>query len=157
MRAAAPSVIAPIIRFKQVKKAFGEKVIYRDLNLEVYPGETLTVMGGSGVGKSVLLGMMARYTEADVIVVGLIGERGREVKEFIEDILGPEGRARSVVVAAPAQRIARSERIHSMRVVAEIATRCCGSTPRSTNPAARLNTRSLVCDQVIDFQSSPTR
>jgi flagellum-specific ATP synthase len=54
------------------------------------------------VGKSVLLGMMARYTQADVIVVGLIGERGREVKEFIEDILGAEGRARSVVVAAPA-------------------------------------------------------
>jgi flagellum-specific ATP synthase len=54
------------------------------------------------VGKSVLLGMMARYTEADVIVVGLIGERGREVKEFIEDILGDEGLARSVVVAAPA-------------------------------------------------------
>ena len=49
-----------------------------------------------------LLGMMARYTQADVIVVGLIGERGREVKEFIEDILGEEGRARSVVVAAPA-------------------------------------------------------
>jgi flagellum-specific ATP synthase len=54
------------------------------------------------VGKSVLLGMMARYTAADVIVVGLIGERGREVKEFIEDILGPQGLARSVVVAAPA-------------------------------------------------------
>jgi flagellum-specific ATP synthase len=54
------------------------------------------------VGKSVLLGMMARYTAADVIVVGLIGERGREVKEFIEDILGEQGRARSVVVAAPA-------------------------------------------------------
>ncbi|HRZ60724.1 MAG TPA: FliI/YscN family ATPase, partial [Rubrivivax sp.] len=57
---------------------------------------------GTGVGKSVLLGMMARYTAADVIVVGLIGERGREVKEFIEDILEDEGRARSVVVAAPA-------------------------------------------------------
>jgi len=54
------------------------------------------------VGKSVLLGMMARYTAADVIVVGLIGERGREVKEFVEDILGTEGRKRSVVVAAPA-------------------------------------------------------
>jgi flagellum-specific ATP synthase len=50
----------------------------------------------------VLLGMMARYTQADVIVVGLIGERGREVKEFVEDILEAEGRARSVVVAAPA-------------------------------------------------------
>jgi flagellum-specific ATP synthase len=60
------------------------------------------LMAGSGVGKSVLLGMMARYTEADVIVVGLIGERGREVKEFIENILGEEGLRRSVVVAAPA-------------------------------------------------------
>ena len=60
------------------------------------------LFAGSGVGKSVLLGMMARYTSADVIVVGLIGERGREVKEFINDILGPEGLARSVVVAAPA-------------------------------------------------------
>ncbi len=60
------------------------------------------LLAGSGVGKSVLLGMMARYTEAEVIVVGLIGERGREVKEFIEQILGEEGMRRSVVVAAPA-------------------------------------------------------
>jgi flagellum-specific ATP synthase len=60
------------------------------------------LFAGSGVGKSVLLGMMARYTQADVVVVGLIGERGREVKEFIEQILGSEGLARSVVVAAPA-------------------------------------------------------
>ncbi len=65
-------------------------------------GQRLGLFAGSGVGKSVLMGMMARYTQADVIVVGLIGERGREVKEFIEDILGEEGRARSVVVAAPA-------------------------------------------------------
>ena len=65
-------------------------------------GQRIGLFAGTGVGKSVLLGMMARYTAADVIVVGLIGERGREVKEFIEDILGEEGRARSVVVAAPA-------------------------------------------------------
>ncbi|MEO7852815.1 MAG: flagellar protein export ATPase FliI [Rubrivivax sp.] len=70
--------------------------------LTVGRGQRLGLFAGTGVGKSVLLGMMARYTAADVIVVGLIGERGREVKEFIEDILEEEGRARSVVVAAPA-------------------------------------------------------
>jgi flagellum-specific ATP synthase len=70
--------------------------------LTVGRGQRIGLFAGTGVGKSVLLGMMARYTAADVIVVGLIGERGREVKEFIEDILGEEGRQRSVVVAAPA-------------------------------------------------------
>ena len=70
--------------------------------LTVGRGQRLGLFAGTGVGKSVLLGMMARYTEADVIVVGLIGERGREVKEFIEDILGEDGIRRSVVVAAPA-------------------------------------------------------
>jgi flagellum-specific ATP synthase len=70
--------------------------------LTVGRGQRMGLFAGSGVGKSVLLGMMARYTEADVIVVGLIGERGREVKEFIEQILGTVGLARAVVVAAPA-------------------------------------------------------
>ncbi|MEN9629974.1 MAG: flagellar biosynthesis ATPase FilI [Pseudomonadota bacterium] len=70
--------------------------------LSVGRGQRIGLFAGTGVGKSVLLGMMARYTAADVIVVGLIGERGREVKEFIEDILGEQGRQRSVVVAAPA-------------------------------------------------------
>ncbi|WP_395692927.1 flagellar protein export ATPase FliI [Piscinibacter sp.] len=70
--------------------------------LTVGRGQRIGLFAGTGVGKSVLLGMMARYTAADVIVVGLIGERGREVKEFIEDILGEEGLKRAVVVAAPA-------------------------------------------------------
>ncbi|MBA3902868.1 MAG: flagellar protein export ATPase FliI [Rhodocyclaceae bacterium] len=70
--------------------------------LTVGRGQRLGLFAGSGVGKSVLLGMMARFTSAEVIVVGLIGERGREVKEFIENILGSEGMRRSVVVAAPA-------------------------------------------------------
>ncbi|WP_232090275.1 flagellar protein export ATPase FliI [Billgrantia diversa] len=70
--------------------------------LSVGRGQRMGLFAGSGVGKSVLLGMMARYTGADVIVVGLIGERGREVQDFIDNILGPEGRRRAVVVAAPA-------------------------------------------------------
>jgi flagellum-specific ATP synthase len=70
--------------------------------LTVGRGQRIGLFAGSGVGKSVLLGMMARYTNADIIVVGLIGERGREVKEFVERILGPQDRKRAVVVAAPA-------------------------------------------------------
>ena len=70
--------------------------------LSVGRGQRLGLFAGSGVGKSTLLGMMTKYTDADVVVVGLIGERGREVKEFVEHTLGEQGRARAVIVAAPA-------------------------------------------------------
>ena len=70
--------------------------------LTVGKGQRMGLFAGSGVGKSTLLGMMTRFTEADVVVVGLVGERGREVREFVEDSLGQEGLRRSVVVATPA-------------------------------------------------------
>lgn len=70
--------------------------------LTIGRGQRIGLFAGSGVGKSSLLGMMTRNTEAQITVVGLIGERGREVKEFVQDILGPEGLRRAVVVAVPA-------------------------------------------------------
>ena len=70
--------------------------------LTVGRGQRLGLFAGTGVGKSVLLGMMTRFTSADIIIVGLIGERGREVREFIENILGEDSIKRSVVVASPA-------------------------------------------------------
>ncbi|MQM36042.1 Flagellum-specific ATP synthase [wastewater metagenome] len=88
--------------------------------LTVGQGQRMGLFAGSGVGKSVLLGMMTRYTNADVVVVGLIGERGREVKEFIEDILGEEGLARSAVVAAPADT-SPLMRMHGAMLAASIA------------------------------------
>jgi len=72
--------------------------------LPIGRGQRVGLFAGSGVGKSTLLGMMTRYTAADVIVVGLIGERGREVRDFVESTLGPDGLQRAVVVAAPADR-----------------------------------------------------
>ena len=82
-------------------------------------GQRVGLFAGSGVGKSVLLGMVTRQTEADVIVVGLIGERGREVREFIDQALGPEGMRRAIVVVAPADepallRMMAAELCHSI-------------------------------------------
>jgi flagellum-specific ATP synthase len=88
--------------------------------LTIGRGQRIGLFAGSGVGKSVLLGMMARYTKADVIVVGLIGERGREVKEFVERILGPKDRTRAVVVAAPADS-PPLKRLHGAWVATAVA------------------------------------
>jgi len=88
--------------------------------LTVGRGQRIGLFAGSGVGKSVLLGMMTRFTKADVVVVGLIGERGREVKEFIECNLGEEGLKRAVVVAAPADE-SPLMRLHGAKIATSIA------------------------------------
>lgn len=90
--------------------------------LTVGVGQRLGLFAGSGVGKSMLLGMMSRYTGADVVVVGLIGERGREVREFIDESLGPAGLKRAVVVASPADD-APVLRLRAARLATEIAHR----------------------------------
>lgn len=83
-------------------------------------GQRLGIFSGSGVGKSVLLGMMSRYTNADVIVTGLVGERGREVNEFLERDLGDNGLARSVVVVATSDEPALS-RVHAASTATAVA------------------------------------
>jgi flagellum-specific ATP synthase len=92
----------------------GERIALGVRALDVFTalcvGQRMGIFAGSGVGKSVLMSMLARGAAADVIVIGLIGERGREVKEFIEDTLGEEGLARSVVVAATSDESALKRR-----------------------------------------------
>ena len=93
--------INPLLR-KPIREPLDVGVRAINALLSVGRGQRMGLFAGSGVGKSVLLGMMTRFTNAEVVVVGLIGERGREVQEFIQEILGPQGMARAVVVAAPA-------------------------------------------------------
>ena len=88
--------------------------------LTVGRGQRLGLFAGSGVGKSVLLGMMTRFTTADVIVVGLIGERGREVQDFVSQYLTPQTRKRAVIIATPADR-PPLVRIHSALLATSIA------------------------------------
>ena len=93
------SVRPPLDRVP-IRTPLGTGIRVLDALLTVGRGQRVGIFGGSGVGKSTLIGMMTRNTEADVTVVGLVGERGREVGEFLEDSLGGAGRARSVVVVS---------------------------------------------------------
>ena len=93
------AVRSPLDRMP-IRNSLGTGIRVLDGLLTVGRGQRVGIFGGSGVGKSTLIGMMTRNTEADVTVVGLVGERGREVGEFLEDALGEEGRARSVVVVS---------------------------------------------------------
>ena len=93
--------INPLMR-KRISEPLDVGIRALNALITVSKGQRLGIFAGSGVGKSVLLGMMTHFTKASIVVVGLIGERGREVKEFIEEILGEEGLKKSIVVAAPA-------------------------------------------------------
>lgn len=118
-QALSPAPINPLAR---VPIDMPLDVGIRSINglLSVGRGQRMGLFAGSGVGKSALLGMMTRYTEAEVTVVGLIGERGREVKEFVEETLGPEGMARAVVVAVPADN-SPLKRLHGAMLATSIA------------------------------------
>ncbi len=94
-------VINPLER-KPIHEVLDVGIRAINSTLTVGKGQRLGLFAGSGVGKSMLLGMMTRFTEAEIVVVGLVGERGREVKEFIEQVLDQEGMKRAVVVASPA-------------------------------------------------------
>jgi flagellum-specific ATP synthase len=98
-----------------IRTPLGTGIRVLDAMLTVGRGQRVGIFGGSGVGKSTLIGMMTRNSEADVTVVGLVGERGREVGEFLEESLGVEGRARSVVL------VSTSDQSPLMRVRAALA------------------------------------
>lgn len=113
------AAINPLMR-KSISEPLDVGVRSINSLLTVGRGQRIGLFAGSGVGKSSLLAMMTRFTKADVTVVGLIGERGREVKEFVEDNLGPEGLSRSVVVTTPAD-CSPLMRIHGAAVATSIA------------------------------------
>ena len=114
-----PPPINPLRR-GMVTRALSVGVRSIDAMLTCGQGQRLAIMAGAGVGKSTLLGMMARNTEADVTVIGLIGERGREVKRFVENDLGPDGLKRAVLVAATSDN-APALRVRAARVATTVA------------------------------------
>ncbi len=95
--------VNPMLRTR-IDKSFSVGVKVIDSLLTIGQGQRVGIMAGSGVGKSVLMGMIAKFSQAEVIVIGLVGERGREIKEFIEDCLGAQGLKKSVVIASPADQ-----------------------------------------------------
>ena len=111
--------INPLAR-RPIKKVLDVGVRSINSMLTVGCGQRVGLMAGSGVGKSVLLGMMTRFTQAEVVVIGLIGERGREVQEFVLESLGQEGLARSVVIAAPGDT-SPVTRLHAARLATTVA------------------------------------
>jgi flagellum-specific ATP synthase len=108
--------------------------------LTVGIGQRIGIFGGSGVGKSTLIGMMTRNTSADVVVVGLVGERGREVGEFLEGALGAEGRSRAVVI------VSTSDQSPLLRMRAAL-----GATSVAENFAAEGKNVLLVLDSLTRF------
>jgi FliI/YscN family ATPase len=115
-----PPALNPMVR-EPITVPLGTGVRAIDALLTCGRGQRLGLFGGSGVGKSTLLGMMARGTEADVVVLGLIGERGREVRSFVEDDLGPHGLERSVVVVSTSDSppLARQRAAYAATTIAE--------------------------------------
>jgi FliI/YscN family ATPase len=115
-----PAALNPLTR-EPVASAIGTGVRAIDALLTCGRGQRIGVFGGSGVGKSTLLGMMARGTEADVVVLCLVGERGREVRSFLEHDLGPRGRERSVVVVSTSDSpaLARQRAAYAATAIAE--------------------------------------
>lgn len=111
--------INPLSR-KPIREALDVGIRAINAILSVGRGQRMGLFAGTGVGKSVLLGMMTKYTNADIVVVGLVGERGREVNEFVLKILGEEGLKRAVVVAAPADD-SPLMRVHGAMLATSIA------------------------------------
>jgi flagellum-specific ATP synthase len=123
-----------------IRQSLSTGVRALDAMLTVGLGQRIGIFGGSGVGKSTLIGMMTRNTSADVVVVGLVGERGREVGEFLEDSLGVEGRRRSVVI------VSTSDQSPLLRMRAALA-----ATSVAENFAAEGKDVLLVLDSLTRF------
>ena len=106
---------------RPIESVLGTGVRAMDAMMTLGRGQRIGIFSGAGVGKTTLLGMLCRASDADVNVVALVGERGREVNEFVRDALGPEGRARSVVVVATSDQppLVRARAAESATAMAE--------------------------------------